>query len=59
MLLNIDLLMNTKLKRSVFIKNIRFVIQYTMLFKSLWSVILKIYIFLKKLILLLSKDVIN
>ncbi len=48
---------NKKLKRTVFIQNRNFVLQYTLLFKSLWSVI--IFFFLKKLILLFSKDVVR
>ncbi len=53
-----DSLINKKLKRTVFIQNKNFVLQYTLLFKSLGSVNYY-YLFLKKLILLFSKDVLN
>ncbi len=53
-----DSLLNKKLKRTVFIQNIIFVTIYTLLFKK-FGVSIFFYLFLKKLILLFSKDVLN
>ncbi len=50
-----DSLINKKFKRTVFIQNINFVLKHAVLFKSLGSV----FFFLKKLIFLFSKDVLN
>ncbi len=57
MILFQDSLINKKLKRTVFIQNRNFVLQYTLLFKTLGSV--NFFFFLKKLIFLFSKDVLN